>query len=327
MNPDRRDFLTLGIGALAVSSLPFALRGRPSLVRRRVPVMGTVAEIAVPARNEIWAHRAIDAAVTELRRVETSMTRFDSGSDVGRLNAAASRWVPVSEDTGTVLREAQRWASISDGRFDPAMGSIARLWDVSERDEPPEPGAVGRFADQGLWTALEIDQGRTVNRARLTSIEASVDLGGIAKGFAVDAAARALRDHGVFDGLVNVGGDLVGLGVDASGEPWRIGVRSPHEPDEVVVVLSIADEAVATSGDYLQFFQHGGRRYHHLIDPTTGAPRQTTMRSLTMRADHCVDADAGATALYGAPAMTIERIAAQAGGGIRVIHQIEEVTP
>ena len=108
--------------------------------------LGALILILVLGFFQIWAHRAIDAAVAELRRVEESMTRFDPGSDVGRLNAAASRWVPVSEDTGTVLREAQRWASISDGRFDPAMGHAARLWDVSERSEPPEPGTVGRFA-------------------------------------------------------------------------------------------------------------------------------------------------------------------------------------
>ncbi len=327
MNPDRRDFLTLGIGALAVSSLPFALRGRPSLVRRRVPLMGTIAEVAVPSRNEVWAHRAIDAAIAELRRVEASMTRFEARSDIGRLNGAGGRWVSVSEDTGTVLREARRWANVSDGRFDPAMGRVVRLWDVGHRNEPPEVGEFGHFANRGLWSALENDQGATVSRARLTSSEAAIDLGGIAKGFAVDVAAQALRDHGVFDGLVNVGGDLVGLGVDAAGDPWRIGVRSPQSSDEIVQVLDVSDEAIATSGDYLQFFQHSGRRYHHLIDPKTGAPRRTAMRSLTIRADHCVDADAGATALYGAPTATIERIAARAGSGVRVIHNIEEVTP
>ena len=191
----------------------------------------------------------------------------------------------------------------------------------------PEPKEVARFADRGLWSALEVDLGGTLPRARLTDEEASADLGGIAKGFAVDAAARALRDHGVFDGLVNVGGDLVGLGADASGDPWRIGVRSPRDANEVVTALSIADEALATSGDYLQFFQHRGRRYHHLIDPSTGAPRHTAMRSLTVRASDCIDADAGATALYGAATSTIERVAARAAGGVRVIHQIEEVTP
>ena len=164
-------------------------------------------------------------------------------------------------------------------------------------------------------------------RARLNSTDASVDLGGIAKGFGVDAAADALRRHGVFHGLVNVGGDLVALGHDDSGEPWRVGVRSPDAPDGIVEVLSVTDEAVATSGDYLQFFKHGGRRYHHLLDPATGSPRRTVMRSLTVRAKCCLDADAAATAIFGASKETSAQILASAGGDVAVLHQLQEVTP
>lgn len=322
--PDRREFLALGVGALAVAVLPAALRPRPKLVRRSIPVMGTVAEVAIPTRNEAWAQRAIEAAFAELRRVDATMSRFRPESDVARLDAAAGEWTAVSHDTGVVLRQALAWARRSDGAFDPCLGGVTRLWDAAGRTAPPAPEEIGDYAEAGLWRTLEVEAGAETARARLSSPLASVDLGGIAKGFAVDAAAAALRDFGVGDGLVNVGGDLVALGADPAGDPWLVGVRDPSDPERLATRLEVADGAVATSGDYLRFFQHGGRRYHHLLDPSSGSPRRTAIRSLTVRADRCLDADAAATALYCAPEGhdSIDPVPP----GVRVIHQITEVT-
>lgn len=322
--PGRREFLTLGVGALVVAALPPALRRRPAIVRRRIPIMGTIAEVAVPSRHETWAQRAIDGALDELRRVEAAMTRFREDSDVGRLNGVGDRWVAVSRDTATVLGEAVRWASVSEGSFDPCLGRASELWDVTGRDAPPPDVEALRFARADLWTSLELDAGGSVPRARLTSPLAAVDLGGIAKGFAVDRAAEALTRFGVTDGLVNVGGDLVALGVDSDGDPWRIGVRSPVDPDGLAATLAVSDDAVATSGDYLRFFEHGGRRYHHLLDPATGMPRRSTMRSLTVVADRCVDADASATALFGLTEPEATRLCRRAPRRIEIVHRITE---
>ncbi len=326
MNTDRRTFLTLGVGALAVAALPSALRRGTPLVRRRIPIMGTIAEVAVPSRDRGWAHGAIDLAFAELRRVEAEMTRFRPDSDVGMINASGDRWIAVSSETAEVLAYSLRWAELSGGRFDPCMGRATDLWDVLGRSEPPGGAEFVRFAGAGLWKSLDVEGMGGTPRARLFSRDAAVDLGGIAKGFAVDAAADALRRHGVVDGLVNVGGDLVALGVDVTGDPWLVGVRAPDDPDGLAATLSVSDEAVATSGDYVRFFEHGGRRFHHLLDPATGAPRATRMRSLTVAAGRCADADAAATALYGACATEAANIQARARDGARIIHQIEEVT-
>jgi len=319
MNPSRRDFVALGVGALAVASLPRALRRPERLVRRRIPVMGTVADVAVRHRDQAWAQRAIDAALSELRRVDRTMTRFRADSDVGRLNRSAGGGpVALTEDTGLVLATALAWAEASRGRFDPCLGRAAELWSPLTRREPPSDAEIGAYSGGGLWRALDVEAGR----ARIHDPRAAVDLGGIAKGFGVDAAARALRDHGVFHGLVNVGGDLVALGVAEDGEPWRVGVRSPEGPDEIVQVLTVSDRAVATSGDYLQYFEHRGRRYHHLLDPVTGAPRRTAMRSLTVEADLCIDADAAATTLFGASPAESRNVLARATPGARIVHTL-----
>jgi thiamine biosynthesis lipoprotein len=172
------------------------------------------------------------------------------------------------------------------------------------------------------FDALEVERTGSVARAAVTRAGVAVDLGGIAKGYGVDLAAQALRDHGIFNALVNVGGDLVALGVDENDDPWRVGVRSPDHLEQVVEVLHVSDRAVATSGDYLQYFQFGGRRYHHLLAPVSGEPRRTAMRSLTIEAASCMDADGAATALFGAAGPAARTILQRGAAGARVAHSI-----
>jgi len=323
---DRRTFLSLGVGALVLAAVPAGMRRRPALVRRRIPVMGTVAEVAIPTREEGWAQHAIDAAFSELRRVEATMSRFCADSDIGRVNVGTGLWIPVSYDTASVVEAARRWARISEGRFDPCLGRLSELWDVEARATPPHPDELDGLVSRDGWKLVDVDRGGSRPRVRLGTHRAAVDLGGIAKGYAVDVAAQALRGFGVADALVNAGGDLVSLGVDVDGEPWRIGIRAPHDPRGVVATIRSSDEAVATSGDYLRFFEHHGRRYHHLLDPSTGRPHEGPTRSITVRARRCLDADAASTALFGCGESASGEIVAAAPSGTRIIHHITEVT-
>jgi len=332
MKPDRRDFLALGVGALAVATLPRAFRRKDALIRRQIPVMGTVAEVAVRHPDEAWSQRAVDAAFAELRRVDATMSRFRPDSDVGRINTAVrGSVVAVGEDTAEVLAAALVWADGSDGQFDPCMGRVSELWDVGSRTAPPNDEeradilarrphrSEAERAGAGMAGSLELDRGGSVAHVRLHHDEAAVDLGGIAKGYGVDLAARVLRDNGIFNALVNVGGDLVALGVDENDDPWKIGVRSPDHPDQIAHTLRISEQALATSGDYLQYFAHEGRRYHHLLDPTISEPRRTEMRSLTVAAPTCMAADAGATAAFGADRVRAVRML---GGRADIVHTI-----
>jgi len=323
MNVDRREFLALGVGALAVASLPRALRRRDRLVRRQIPVMGTIAEIAVRHRDEHWAQKAIHAAFDELRRVDRTMTRFSPESEIGRLNGSAGRYaMPISDDTAAVLVAALGWAEASEGRFDPCLGRMSELWHVGTRHVPPTADELMGAGPGNHYRSLEVERGGSVARASLDRGNVAVDLGGIAKGYGVDLAAQALREQGISNALVNVGGDLVALGVDENEEPWRVGIRSPDHLDEVVEVLRVSDRAVATSGDYLQYFRYGGKVYHHLLDPRTGEPRSTGMRSITVEAANCMAADAAATTLFGASDATARHVLGRAAQGARVVHHI-----
>ncbi len=318
---DRRRFIALGVGALVVAAVPAGRRRRPELVRRSVPVMGTLAEIAVVHSDLVYAHRAIDAAVGELRDVERTMTRFQSFSDVGRANAAPrGSAVEVSRATARVLEEGLRWATWSDGRFDPCYGKAAELWDVTNRQAPPPIESVRRLAGRQLFRSRELDVAGDRAAIRIHDPDAAVDLGGVAKGYGVDRAVAALQGFGIRDGLVNVGGDLYGLGVSPDGMPWRVGIRSASNPAALDGVMNLTDAAVATSGDYLRFFAHGGRRYHHLLDPTTGEPRTGPVRSLTVTASTCMRADAAATTLFGLERTRAERLLREQAADTQIVN-------
>jgi thiamine biosynthesis lipoprotein len=317
--PSRRDFLALGMGALVVAAVPLAGR-RAARVRRSVPAMGAVADLAVVHRDERYAHAAMDAAVREIRRVEARMTRFRPDSDVGRANRfAAADGVPVSAETALVLAAALRWAEATDGGFDPALARVVDLWDVKHRHAPPPAAEVRRMAGRRLYRALDLDAG-AAPRVRFGDRDVQLDLGGIAAGYGVDRAVAVLREWGVRDGYVNLGGDIYALGVSEDGEPWRVGVRSPVDPDALVGSVALSDRAVATSGDYEQFFDWGGRRYHHILDPATGEPRRSRLHTVTVAADTCMAVDAATTACFGLAHDEARRLLARAAPGAELVH-------
>ena len=315
---DRRQFVAIGVGAFVVASLPLAARRRERLVRRTLPVMGTIAELAVAHRSVPRAEEAIDAAMAALTDVERTMTRFATTSDIGRANLAAARAaVPVRPETALVVAEALRWADATEGAYDPAIGGAVELWDVTHRHEPPPAERVARLAGRQLHHAVEVDARSGV--LRFHDPDALLDLGSIAKGYGVDRAVQALRERGITSALVNVGGDLYALGGEPDGGPWRVGIQDPDDARALLDTVDAENVAIATSGTYVQFFRYHGRRYHHLLDPRTAAPNATAVRSLTIQADSCMHADVAATALYGMEPDRAARLLERRAPGGRIV--------
>lgn len=302
----RREFVAFGAGAFVVAGMPFVIRRRithPGVVRRSLPVMGTIAEVAVAHRDPQVAQQAIDAAMDELRWVEQKMTRFTDTSDIGRANLRATRGpVVVDGATALVVTEALRWADATNGAYDPAVGGIVRLWDVLNRHEPPPEAPLARLSARQLHRAVEVGFSRSQPVLLFHDPDVSIDLGAIAKGYAVDRAASALRRFGIEKALVEAGGDLYAIGTAPDGEPWQIGIRDPNDTRSLASMVTASDEAIATSGTYYRFFKWRGRRYHHLMDPEIAEPRHTPIQSQTIRADGCMHADVAATATFGASA-------------------------
>ena len=314
--PTRRDFLTLAAGAFAVAALPVAARARTRMHRRSLPVMGTTAELAVLHRDERYAQRAMLAALGELQRVEKLMSRFDASSDIGRANAAAGRGrVSISSETATVISAALAWSQSTNGGFDPALARVVDLWDVKHRHTPPAQAQVQRLAGRRLFRHIDVDD----NTVFVKEPDALIDLGGIACGYGVDCAVQSLREWGIANGFVNVGGDIYALGHAADGEAWRVGVRSPADASVMIANVAISDAAIATSGDYEQGFDYRGRRYHHIIDPLSAEPRLTAMHTVTTVAHKCIEADAASTAVFGMSQENAQKLLALRAPGARIV--------
>lgn len=321
----RRDFLRLGVATFAAFTVPIAFLDHRRLARRSIPIMGTIADFAVAhgRGGERAAQGAIDAAIAELRFVERTMSWFDPESDVGRANRHAARDpVPVSAETGLVVECALGWALASDGAFDPCIGKAMALWNFAERKSPPSAGDIRGLAGRKLYKSLDLGERGATPVVLYGSPDVSLDLGGIAKGYGVDRAVAALRANGIADALVNVGGDLYAMGRSENGDPWKIGVRDSKDPDAIIAVVEAADRAVATSGDYIRCFDYDGRRYHHLLDPLTGAPRVARMHSVTVAADDCMTADAAATAAFGMARDRAASLFARRAPSAEIIHSV-----
>ena len=302
----RREFVGFGLGAFVAAAIPLAARRPTGVVRRAMPVMGTIAQFAVVHRDAGFAHAAIDAAAAELMWVERTMTRFTDTSDIGRANRLAARdGVFVTTETALVTAAALDWADALDGRYDPAVGTVCALWDVRNRHEPPADDRVAELAGRRFYQTVEVGTSKGGHAIRFHGEGARLDLGSAAKGYAVDRAVDALRRRGIEKALVVAGGDLYALGTAPDGEPWEIGIQSPNDERALAGRLHLADRAVATSGTYRQFFRYRGHRYHHLMDPVTARPRETPMQSLTVVADSVMHADVATTALFGLDEATI----------------------
>ena len=318
--PTRREFLTIGTGVFVALSMPLGVRRRTPLVKRSFPLMGTLAVVQVAHRNERLAEDAIDAALAELQWVDRTMTRHRPDSDIGRVNLGAGHdGVEVSAETALVIEAALHWSSVSDGNFDPALGSASELWDVLNRHEPPPERAVERLAARGFWRKVDIARTGRGAVVRFNDPDLHLDLGGIAKGYGIDRSIAALRAKGIEHAIVTVGGDLYALGHAPDGAPWQVGIRDPHNLDALASRLEVADRAVTTSGDYERFFNWRGVRYHHLIDPQTAAPRRTPVHSVTVLGSNCMNADAAGTACFGMATDDARRVARRVLGDADII--------
>jgi thiamine biosynthesis lipoprotein len=255
--------------------------------------MGTTCLLAGVAENREVAERALHEAEAAVRRVEALMSSWLDDSEVSRLNAApVGVEVALSSDTLEVLRAARRAALESEGAFDVTCGPLLEAWHAAGRcGILPSEAALQQARASCGWGHIELTDSGAVRRRA----EARVDLGGIAKGYGIDAAVEALEEAGLLGGLVDVGGDLRCFGAGPDQERWQVEIRNPFGGDALAHVRA-RDAAVCTSGNYARFVQIGGRQYSHIVDPRSGRPADG-VPSATVVADHAITADIWATVL------------------------------
>ena len=289
--PFQRPLILLLLGLLLIAGW-WRLQPEPGALHETRLLMGTTVTIEVDGLPRTALTAAVNAAFAEMARIEALMTPHQADSDVARL-AAASREATVAPETAEVIALGLEVAARSDGAFDLTLGRLKALWGIeTEAPRVPDPAEIAAALAGTGPEALTVT-GRVV-RKRASGL--AVDLGGIAKGYAVDRAVAILRARGVTSAAVNAGGDIGVLG-SKQGRPWRIGVQHPRRPGEVLATLEAVDRAVVTSGDYERSFEQGGRRYHHLFDPRSGYPADRC-QSVTVLAPEAMLADALATAVF-----------------------------
>jgi len=284
--------LIIGLLVVLLAMTWWRLHPEEEEFRRSQLMMGTVVEIVVGGLEIESLESAVDAAFAEITRLDKLLSRHHQKSDVTRL-AESARGSKVSLETVEVIALGLDVAQRSGGAFDLTLGRLKALWGFDQETPTVPDHAALSDALHAIGPAALSLQGQQVNKQ---APQLQVDLGGIAKGYAVDRAIAVLKEHGVASAAVNAGGDMYLLGQRPE-RSWRIGIQHPRQKNTVLETVQVHDQAVVTSGDYERFFEQDGVRYHHIFDPQTGLPARGC-QSVTIIADSVALGDALATAVF-----------------------------
>jgi len=266
-------------------------------------VMGTLARIVVIAGSRTTAEKCIRAAFDELHAVDELMSTYKQNSEISSVNRSARKApVPVGKQTFFVLQKALRFSKLSDGAFDVTTGPLRDLWKHAQKTNtlPTDAQLAAARSKVGYQKLILDSENRSV---RFAVDGMKLDLGGIAKGYAIDRAVRAAENSGAYAAMVDVGGDIRCFTTPAGRKKeWSIGLQNPFtatEPpgrDKPMLILHLSGAAVATSGGYRRFYCVGGEKYSHIIDTHTGCAANS-LSSATVITANATGADALATAV------------------------------
>ena len=245
---------------------------------REEAIMGTAIRVELWHEDKTVAQAAMDAVMAEMHRIDRAMSVFKPDSEISAINRdAAKAPMRVSQEMFDLIARAIEFSEMSGGAFDITFSSVGYLYDYRKGVKPSDT-EIAKALPGINYRHLKLDrQNRTIYFARSG---VRIDLGGIAKGYAVDNCITLLKARGVREALVSAGGDSRVLG-DRHGRPWMIGIRDPRNRDGNVAVIPLADAAISTSGDYERYFEADGVRYHHIINPKTGKSA-SGVRSVTV---------------------------------------------
>jgi thiamine biosynthesis lipoprotein len=295
------------IGIIAAAFVALAL-----LMRPKAPVeadggyravMGTFARVVAVAKDSSVADSAVEAGFAQLRNVDELMSDYKSDSEISAVNRDAYKSpVKVSRATFEVLQKAIYFSELSDGAFDITVGPLVDLWrQAAEANSVPTEAELQQASSKVGYEKLLLDANEMSVRFAVDGMR--LDLGGIAKGYAIDKAIEAMLKGGATGGMVDIGGDIRCFGVPTKGKThWLIGLQDPNKAEdwlatgETSLVLKLTDDAIATSGDYRRFVLVDGKKYSHILDTKTGRGSKG-LSSVTIICKNAIEADALATAV------------------------------
>ncbi len=292
--------VALCCGSVFVSGCQSASSPDP-LVKISGSTMGTFYEVTVSGLSAGSTAEALQEAIEgRLAEVNQQMSTYLPESEISRFNDSRSLdWFPISPGFAHVVQTALEIAELSEGAFDPTVGPLVNLWHFGpERSEftVPSEEELARVRAFVGYRLLEVRLDPPALRKQVAEVK--LDLSAIAKGYGVDQVADMLEEQGYRNVLVNIGGEIVARGTRPDERPWRLAIEKPVEGKrEIQSVVPLKDRAMATSGDYRNFYELEGKRFSHTIDPGTGKPVTHSLHSVSVLAENCMRADAWATAL------------------------------
>ena len=257
-------------------------------------VMGTVISVEIWHADFAVAQQCKRQVFDEMHRIDALMSPYKTGSELYRLNKWAADYpVRVGDELFSLIERAQQISELSDGAFDITFASVGHMYNYRRQIHPSEEEIKAKLAAIDYHHIILNPENRTVHFSRPG---VTIDLGGIAKGYAVDNSIEILARCGATNALVSAGGDSRILG-DKGGRPWMMGIQHPRKREEVALVLPLSDTAISTSGDYERYFIDKGERHHHIISPRSGKSISTTI-SATVIGPDATTTDALSTTIF-----------------------------
>ncbi|MCX5657670.1 MAG: FAD:protein FMN transferase [Candidatus Omnitrophica bacterium] len=261
--------------------------------------MGTFAKITCIGKNKESCSVAIDKAFEEIGRVENLLSKFKESSEISILNNSGTEPVKIGAETLQILKKAKQFYEASGGAFDISVSPLLKLWCFYDKNK-----TIAELYDRDIKEKLNliglekiiIDDNKHTASFKFPGM--ALDLGGIAKGYAVDKARDVMLNLGVKNALISIGGEIFCIGKGIGKNSWNIGIRHPLEHDKIIATVNLKNKAVSTSGAYENFIEIKGKRFGHIINPRTGYPVENNLVSVTIIADDCTTADALATAVF-----------------------------
>ena len=257
--------------------------------------MGTLIGVEFWYEKNAADAKACQAAVfKEMRRIDEALSPYKTESELSRVNqSASSQKVKISAELYELIEKSLKMSQLSEGAFDISFASIGFRYDYRKSKKPSEKEISSLLNAVNYRKIVLNPESQTV---RFTDNKVKIDLGGIAKGYAVDNGIEILQKCGISHALVSAGGDSRVIG-DRGGRPWMIGIKHPRKSEGVVTALPLVDSAFSTSGDYERYFIQDGVRYHHIIDPNNGKSAKSSM-SVTILGKDAVTTDALSTTVF-----------------------------
>lgn len=288
--------ILLAIIAFFSMQLPALSADESSLLTVSQPHMGTIVRIVADCDDAEKFQKATDTAFDRIRAIEQICSDYRSDSEVLQLSGKSPTTEPisVSDDLWNVLSKAQEVNLASQGAFDVTVGPLTKEWRRFRRR-----GQLDRERIEKVLAAVGAKHLQLHEKSQSASLATSdmrIDLGGIAKGYAIDVALAVLSEQGITRALVDAGGDIAVTGAPRGELGWRVGIAGLNPKAPPILVTHIANSAVATSGDAFQFLEHEGKRYSHVLDPRTGYGVEHR-GTVTVFAENATEADAWASAV------------------------------